>query len=256
MNKTKIEWASMSWSPVTGCLEGCSYCYARGIATRFGSKKSESMQILYAMNGGVRPDMFKGNYPYGFLPTYHPYRFYEPERTKTPQNIFVCSMADLFGDWVQREWIEDVFDACDRAPWHNYIFLTKNPSRYEEFLDRFTKNMWIGATITNNYDMNTRAYDLARAAFHTGTENYFLSIEPLMDRIHKENLKLFNWVIIGVETGNRKNRVKPKRDWIESIVEEYKRVNIPIFMKESLEGLWPEELIQELPEGLKRGVEE
>ena len=28
-----ISWASWSWNPVTGCLHGCNYCYAREIAT-------------------------------------------------------------------------------------------------------------------------------------------------------------------------------------------------------------------------------
>ena len=25
MNKTKIDWATMSWNPVTGCRHGCPY---------------------------------------------------------------------------------------------------------------------------------------------------------------------------------------------------------------------------------------
>ena len=35
MNKTKIDWATMSWNPVTGCRHGCPYCYARRTARRF-----------------------------------------------------------------------------------------------------------------------------------------------------------------------------------------------------------------------------
>lgn len=40
MNKTKIDWADMTWNPVTGCLHGCEYCYARKIAERFKSKSN------------------------------------------------------------------------------------------------------------------------------------------------------------------------------------------------------------------------
>lgn len=36
MNKTKIDWCDSTWNPVTGCLHGCEYCYARDIAHRFG----------------------------------------------------------------------------------------------------------------------------------------------------------------------------------------------------------------------------
>ena len=35
-SKTKIDWCDSSWNPVTGCLHGCEYCYAQGIAKRFG----------------------------------------------------------------------------------------------------------------------------------------------------------------------------------------------------------------------------
>lgn len=35
MDKTKIEWCDSTWNPVTGCLHGCEYCYARQIAERF-----------------------------------------------------------------------------------------------------------------------------------------------------------------------------------------------------------------------------
>lgn len=34
--KTKIDWCNSTWNPVTGCLHGCAYCYARRIAERFG----------------------------------------------------------------------------------------------------------------------------------------------------------------------------------------------------------------------------
>lgn len=37
--KTKIDWAEATWNPVTGCLHGCPYCYARRIANRFSSKQ-------------------------------------------------------------------------------------------------------------------------------------------------------------------------------------------------------------------------
>ncbi len=39
MNKTQIEWAlnpdgtqGYTWNPITGCLNGCEYCYARRLA--------------------------------------------------------------------------------------------------------------------------------------------------------------------------------------------------------------------------------
>ncbi|RHO54244.1 DUF5131 family protein [Ruminococcaceae bacterium AM07-15] len=41
MNKTKIDWATMSWNPVTGCRHGCPYCYARRTAHRFDAGRAD-----------------------------------------------------------------------------------------------------------------------------------------------------------------------------------------------------------------------
>ena len=47
MDKTKIEWCDSTWNPVTGCNHNCGYCYARGIATRFGGK---ALNIPHELN--------------------------------------------------------------------------------------------------------------------------------------------------------------------------------------------------------------
>ena len=108
MQKTKIEWAGMTWNPVTGCKHGCEYCYARRIANRFGSADCIVVDKLGASrisgyptlgeplymakkNGGSRVSP----YPFGFHPTFHKYRLDEPKKVKTPQRIFVVSMGDL-----------------------------------------------------------------------------------------------------------------------------------------------------------------
>lgn len=245
MNKTKIDWCDSTWNPVTGCLHGCEYCYARGIANRFGfgayePNIDERVLIEPAVSAGK-----KVSYPFNFEPTFHKYRLNE-YRTKKGRNIFVCSMADLFGEWVPDEWIEEVLKACEKSPQHNYLFLTKNPKRYEKVLDRYMPpNMWFGWSQTgpvgHECDFTTHR-----------SVKIFVSIEPLLRPFKEFYIKDVDWVIIGAETGRRKNKVVPERKWIEEIVNECKKVNIPVFMKSSLSDIWGEPLIQEFPEELKR----
>ena len=142
MKNTKIDWADSTWNPVTGCLHGCEYCYARRIAERFGGASeihnnecchecqwiTEGTGEIHDLNEPIY-DFDNGRnapYPFGFDPTFHRYRLDEPQKWKKPRNIFVCSMADLFGDWVPDEWIREVFQACEAAPQHRYLFLSKN----------------------------------------------------------------------------------------------------------------------------------
>lgn len=248
MENTKIDWANSSWNPVTGCLHGCKYCYAREIAKRFGGTDSEVFDEewrLHAKHELDKPLMLNGKkapYPYGFAPTLHKYRLND-YIGKKGRNIFVCSMADLFGEWVPDEWIETVFAACLKAAQHNYLFLTKNPKRYEKLYEKGIikkrENMWYGFTCTKNDDCKP---------FYLPC-NTFVSIEPILEKMFVPSA---DWVIVGAETGRRKDKVVPEREWIEQIVEECRKYDIPLFMKSSLADIWGEPLIQEFPEKLDR----
>ncbi len=282
MYKTKIDWCDTSWNPVTGCLHGCEYCYARGIAERFGSHLRgettvmkedgaiiatadmlhvldkpvrntdtyEYMRIAGISAGRIQP------YPYDFEPTFHRYKLDDPQHWKRPRTIFVCSMADLFGDWVPDEWIKDVFDACRKAPWHRYLFLTKNPDRYDMLEDAgmitpADKNFWLGSTVT---DMNRDRLHWNRSL------NTFMSCEPMLapwNPAGKPNEKyrggLPKWVIFGAETGNRKGKVIPKKEWLDNAVQMCRNMGAAVFMKESLREIMGNDFIQEFPWGGSEG---
>lgn len=266
VENTKIDYVKSTWNPVTGCLHGCEYCYARGIANRFSGYWDESIlrhsgadgnihvidKPMYKHTTGKNRDCHVHNiqapYPYGFEPTLHRYRLDE-YCNKKGRNIFVCSMADLFGEWVPDSWIEEVFTACEAAPQHNYLFLTKNVGRYAEHGVPMAENMWYGTSITKESD--TDLFNSLPAFCNT-----FVSIEPILEDLQVEKCNIMfrqvDWFIIGAETGIRKNKVMPERKWIEDIVHECRKNNKPIFMKSSLADIWGEPLIQEFPVALRK----
>lgn len=192
----------------------------------------------------------KAPYPFDFNPTFHRYRLDEPKRKKTPQTIFVCSMADLFGNWVPDNWIHEVFAACEAAPQHRYVFLTKNPGRYCD-LERagimpHADNFWFGATFdhsswngigpVNTRPMVNRWHDAGDYYFPMYPEkNRFVCFEPLLCDIG-ENIGSTGgeWHIIGAETGSRAGKVACQREWVEHIVSWSDEHNVPVFMKDSL----------------------
>lgn len=290
--KTKIDWCDSSWSPVTGCLHGCEYCYARRIAERFGGYDGATLvgqaAYMYAKtldqaelvetwedvefqvwskkdeHGQPAPcaHYVRAPYPFGFKPTFHRELLDVPQTWKKPRTIFVCSMADLFGEWVPDEWIDSVIKSTQKALQHRYLFLTKNPERYDDFLERFEEskidgldeisNCWFGASATDNKQLQ-RANE-SRAIW--------LSIEPIKERIETDENQFMEfvpcsggeterarwaWVVIGAETGNSKNKVQPKKEWIDDIVKECKEYGTPVFMKESLRGIMGADFVQEFP---------
>lgn len=256
---TKIDWCDTSWNPVTGCRHGCKYCYARGIANRFGgySLGAHATHANYVFNDGnyeldeyllklgCMDKLRSAPYPFKFEPTFHRYRLDQPKKWTEPRTIFVCSMADLFGEWVPLKWIQEVFEACKAAPQHRYLFLTKNPARYfglaEMGLLPKDKNFWYGTTTT------TQKEDF----FWSDDHNTFLSIEPIHGPFEKMEIgtlrRFTNWIIVGAETGSRKDKIIPEKAWIDELVACAWENEVPIFMKESLKDMMGMEFKQQFP---------
>ena len=223
MKQTKIDWCDCTINPVVGCKNGCPYCYAEKLNKRFG-----------------------------FIPNWKEPQFF-PERlkaleSKTPKTIFMDSMSDV--SWWQEDWGSEVFKAMQNNPQHSYIFLTKGGtypagihsiwtlrSIHEDCSG--TRNIFIGHSVTNN-----RQFD---SSWHYD----FLSIEPILEPIDLKSIEHGGYiksVIIGAETGNRKGKVIPKKEWITDIVKCCDKANVKVFMKESLRKLMGDDFRQdELP---------
>ena len=178
MNRTKIQWTDYSWNPVTGCKHDCPYCYARAMYHRFGTS---------------------------YEPTFYEDRLDQPCALRKPRRVFVCSVADLFGEWVPEEWIRAVLDTV-RKTMHTYQFLTKNPRRYREF-NPWPQNAWLGATATNQTQWDEAATWLPLA----DCSIRFISAEPLLARIDPGDW-CPQWLIIGPCTG--KQAQQPDPEWV------------------------------------------
>lgn len=268
MNKSKIDWCDMTWNPVTGCLHSCEYCYARKIAHRYGTPYSGT--DCHELSGKINSyddAVHTGPYPYEFAPTFHKYRLNEPKKKTKGRKIFVCSMADLFGEWVPNEWIEEIYMACQKADWHKYLFLTKNPKKYRVMMRSnldYRCYMWFGTTIENQTAANKRIPELLNIV-----GNKFLSIEPLLGPVNLERIEpegrndviihslsgtasvpftilkdrpRIKWIIVGGLTGPGAKPTKP--EWVQNIIEQARAADIPVFLKDNLN--WPEK-IQEYP---------
>jgi protein gp37 len=255
MNRTKIEWCDYTWNPVTGCWgpggtreypRHCAYCYAQRLAERF---------------------MADG---YGFMPHFWPERLDQPERIKKPSRIFVCSMGDLFGDWVPDKWIAEVQQVAHDTPRHTFIFLTKNPARYAEF-NPWPKNCWLLTTCENQAAADERIPELLKADCRVRG----VSLEPLLgavdlnkvpypdpyfkvsgregvlpdpkesdDYVWSQKERGARWLIIGAMTGPGSKTHQPKPEWIQSLIDQARAAGVPVFLKDNLK--WPEK-IQEWP---------
>ncbi len=211
-----IEWAKWTWNPVTGCKHGCKYCYARDIAMRYTGT---------------------------FKPQFHPDRLHAPKNTRIPdrhaddpgiKNVFVCSMADLFGEWVHQEWIDAVLAAVRNAPEWNFLFLTKNPERYLDIT--FPENSWVGATADTQERMDraNKVFGQLKRRKECPTA-LFVSCEPLSEEI-KVQKSHFDWIIIGARSRSSKMPAKqPEWEWVDGLYISARDAGAKVYFKPNLE---------------------
>ena len=112
------DFVSHTWSPVRGkCKHDCSYCYM---------KKWGELPPMHIDEKDLMTDLGDGKF------------------------IFVGHTVDLFADDVPAEWIEKVLWRCNQYPKNKYLFQSKNPARFMEFLDKFPPSVVFGTTIETN----------------------------------------------------------------------------------------------------------
>jgi len=216
----KIGWCDMTFNPVIGCKNNCSYCYARRINQRFKFIKDWN-------ESEWREDSFNKKFP------------------KKPQRIFVGSMSEIY--YWDKVWIQKIIDKIKQYPQHTFQFLTKFPEVYTDWV--FPQNCWLGTTITTNIDAEYIS-NFSGIGIIKGNI-YFYSIEPILCQISPKYLEDINWVIIGAETGNRKGKVIPNLEWVANIINYCRKNNIPVYVKDSIKGWYPYKYKQ-FPKGVQR----
>jgi protein gp37 len=141
---SKIEWTDATWTPIRAMAPhhekgsmigwhcekvdaGCDNCYAQSINLRLGTQ--------YPFKPGHLKHRNKFGEPRGDVSMFLDEKMLTaPLRWRKTRMIFVCSMTDLFADFVPDEWVDKVFAVMALCPQHTFQCLTKRPDRAGAYL--------------------------------------------------------------------------------------------------------------------------
>lgn len=252
MNKTKISWAEVTWSPITGCTPvsaGCARCYAKRVTERF-------------------PACHVPGVPFGEVHT-HGDRLDDPIRSKKPRLVFVCPMSDLFHEQVSEMFIGDVFRVMETASQHTFIVLTKRADRMRRVMRKLRLEMvswWADRPLANvilgvSAEDQETAVDRVPLLLDTPAARRVVSVEPMLgpvtldhldvDMVHPEWCQIdaltgkhtdmgrpcrpvprVDWVIAGCESGP--NERPMDLVWTKALRDQCVRAGVPFFLKQAM----------------------
>ena len=189
-----------TWNTVKGeCPHDCSYCYMKRLGIQIPARFDESELNIKLGNN----------------------RF-----------IFVGSSNDLFAAGHPDEWIIRTLEHCSEYPDNKYLFQTKNPRRFLDFVDMpfigestglcttIETNRWYPEIMGNTLRPQERATAMEVASKYVPT---LVTIEPMLDFDLDELVSLVKQcnprqVQIGADSGGN-NLPEPELDKIIALID-------------------------------------
>lgn len=208
-------WVTHMWPPIVGCEYQCKYCYV---------KTFRDQPIAPRLNGDF-PKLGKG------------------------KTIFVAHMCDMFARTVPKLWIELILKHCAGSPDNVYVFQSKNPDRFREFIPLMPPQRMLGTTIETNREnlvaiISAAPSPLQRArAMHVLSigNDTFITIEPILQFDLEEFIRLIvaarpGFVNIGADSKGH-NLPEPTREQVVSLIDALTKANVEIRQKTNLARL-------------------
>ena len=186
-------WVTHTWNPIRGkCPHECKYCYMKRF--KVGELRLEEKEL--------KTNLGKGNV------------------------IFIGSSVDMWAEDVPDEWIMTVLEICNRYQDNMYLFQSKNPKRFREFVPYIPKASILGTTIETNRENNISKAPIPkeRAEALHGLGVTMISIEPIMEfdlDVLVKWIKILDPEFVSIGADSQNNSLpEPSSEKVKELIEE------------------------------------
>jgi len=240
---SKIEWTDHTFNAWIGCTKvgpPCDYCYAEGMAKRYG-------WVTWGPHG-ERKRTSEGYWR-------QPLRWAKEARVNgTRPRVFCCSLADWLDNHAPQQWRIDLADLIERTPELDWLLLTKRIQNYQRLAPWTVAphNVWLGITCGDQGEYERDWPKLAAIGARVRFVSYEPALGPLriqcMALVLDRPLAMFpDWIICGGESGSKARYMEP--GWAASVRDQCKLVGVSFFMKQMTKKapIPPDLLVREFP---------
>jgi hypothetical protein len=224
-----------------GCPFDCVYCSSKRLNVRFGGDPCEIKRLKgeWIKDSEIEVIRFR-DFPH--------------------DSIFVNPYCDIFALPVDD--IKQILEVCQ---WNihtdylgnqtcNFIFQTKDPAKYFDYLDWIPEGSWLGTTIETDDsvlygklgiskapNIPNRLHNMVKLKEENENFKYFVTIEPIM----KFSPRLLFWinelspdlVFVGANT-SKIQLPEPTPDELVALIKELRKITV-VYLKSNLKRLLP-----------------
>lgn len=224
-------------NPIGGCFHACQWRMPDDqIAACYAERAARTMTRAYS---------------HGFE-----HHYWRPElltmivntlREHEACSVFIDSMSDLFGAWVEAWQIRAVFDTIRRLPHITFFSLTKNAPRLSKFMNEFPGNLRVGVSmppdVFKGKTLSAHQKErMLRKAFEVLWEFpqrliTWMSFEPLswdVSPIVAEYSRAIDWAVIGAASRGR-TYYQPRQEHVDALEDVLRGQHVPVFYKGNLQ---------------------
>jgi protein gp37 len=221
---SKISWTDHTTNFWMGCMkvnEACKFCYAETFANRYWGKNLWGPGSDRHVTKNAWVDPLKWNK--------------QAKEMGVKYRVFASSLSDFFED---NEKINDVrkkaWDIIRKTENLTWLILTKRPENIKKFLPDDWGDGWDNVMLGCSVGQDSHV-KLAEALIEVPAKGRFISAEPLIgypDLYYVLRTGKIHWVIVGGESGQKKDARAFNIQWARRIKKDCEEYNVKFFMKQ------------------------